>query len=129
MEETVEVMADRVTMKLPARKEFARLLRLAVAGIASRMNFDVDRIEDLKIALEEAYLIAVQNADKQFEVDFDIFADRLELFVTGLRAFDNQDFETYRKYSLAILHAVVDKVEWEKGRNGANNLRLIKFLE
>lgn len=76
---------DKVELRLPAKKEYARLLRLAITGIASRMEFTVDSLEDIKIALEEAYLLALSDpAQERFDVIFEIYADRLEVLVTGL---------------------------------------------
>ena len=50
-----------VEMCLPNRAEFVAVARLAVSAIASRMNFDVDDIEDIKVALGEAYTNAIQH--------------------------------------------------------------------
>ena len=50
-----------VEMCLPNRAEFVAVARLAVAAIASRMDFDVNAIEDIKVALGEAYTNAIEH--------------------------------------------------------------------
>ncbi len=50
-----------VEMRLPNRAEFVAVARLAVSAIASRMNFDVNDIEDIKVAIGEAYTNAIQH--------------------------------------------------------------------
>lgn len=121
--------ADRVEMNLPARKEYARLLRLAVAGIASRMNFNFDSLEDLKIGLEEAYLLAINDpVQDKFDVAFDIYDDRLEILVTGLGSAETLEEELSQKFGFSILHSVMDKVEWSRIDETTRNLRMTKNI-
>jgi len=122
-------VVDKVEMTLPAKKEYARFLRLAVAGIASRMNFNVDSLEDLKIGLEEAYLLAINNPDQElFNVMFEVHEDRLEVMVTGLGATDGLDEELSLKFGFSILNSVMDEVEWIKA-DGTKNLRMVKIIQ
>jgi hypothetical protein len=44
---------DEIRLVIPATPEFVRLARLTVAGIASRMGFSFDEVEDLRIAIDE----------------------------------------------------------------------------
>ena len=120
---------DKVEMSLPAKKEYARLLRLAVAGLASRMNFTVDGLEDLKIGLEEAYLMAMSDEDQEnFNVAFEMHEDRLEIVVTGLRSVATLEEELSQKFGFSILHSVMDKVEWTAIDETTKNLRMTKHI-
>jgi serine/threonine-protein kinase RsbW len=47
------VSAD-ITVSVPARPEFVPVLRSVVAGVAARLDFPYDAIEDLRIAVDEA---------------------------------------------------------------------------
>ncbi len=42
-----------VHLTMPARPEFLRLARVTVAGLASRLGFSWDEIEDLRLAIDE----------------------------------------------------------------------------
>lgn len=47
---------------IPCTSEYVAIIRLTVSGIASRLNFDIESIEDIKIAVSEACNNAVQHA-------------------------------------------------------------------
>jgi len=48
-------------MRLPNRPEFVAVARLAVSAVASRMDFDVEAIEDVKVAVGEALNNAIEH--------------------------------------------------------------------
>ncbi|MCL6472144.1 MAG: hypothetical protein K6T91_04955 [Firmicutes bacterium] len=120
---------DKVELSLPAKKEYARLLRLAITGIASRMEFTVDSLEDIKIALEEAYLLALSDPEqKRFDVIFEIYPDRLEVLVTGLGKIESLEEQQSKKFGFSILNSVMDDVKWLKS-GGISNLRMVKKIQ
>lgn len=53
---------ETVEIRIPAKAEFVRIVRLAVTGVASRMAFSYDEIEDIKLAVSEACNNAIQHA-------------------------------------------------------------------
>lgn len=77
---------DFIEMKFPAKAEFVGVVRLSASGIAQRLGFFYDVIEDIKVAISEACTNAVHHAyeqegDGQMSVAFGIFDDRLEMVV------------------------------------------------
>lgn len=78
---------DYIEIKVPAKPQYVGVARLAISGLASRIGFTYDEIEDLKIAASEAVTNAVQHAyddEKTGEVILGcaLYADRLEIVVT-----------------------------------------------
>ena len=43
-----------VTLSIPSRAEYVGVARLAILGVASRMQFSYDEVEDLRLAVGEA---------------------------------------------------------------------------
>ena len=91
---------DYIEMKIPAKPEFVGVIRLTLSGIASRMGFSYDEIEDLKIATSEACTNAVQHAYNNHEngevvVGFGLYEDRLEVMVAD--SGQSFDFHTARQ--------------------------------
>lgn len=53
---------DEVTVKMPADGAYLSVLRTATAGLAARLDFTLDEIEDLRIAVDEACAMLLGQA-------------------------------------------------------------------
>ncbi|PTM53299.1 anti-sigma B factor RsbW [Desmospora activa] len=77
--------SDQIELAIPAKAQYVGVVRLAVSGIANRMGFDYDDIEDMKLAVAEACTNAVDHAYSgkagQIVIRFQIHQDRLEVVV------------------------------------------------
>ena len=79
----------KTTLSLPCAAEFVGVARLAVSGIASRMKFTIEEIEDIKIALSEVCTNVVQHAygdnrnpyQDLIEIEINVHQDRLEMII------------------------------------------------
>lgn len=75
---------DVVTLRLPAAGAYLSVLRTATASLASRLDFTIDDIEDLRIAVDEACAMllvqAVPGAD--LECSFELTGDAIDVSVT-----------------------------------------------
>ena len=54
--------ADYVHIKMPAESAYLSVLRTATAGLAARLDFTLDEIEDLRIAIDEACAMLLAQA-------------------------------------------------------------------
>ncbi|MFC5714067.1 anti-sigma B factor RsbW [Thalassorhabdus alkalitolerans] len=57
--------SDYIEMKVPAKPEYVGVIRLTVSGLANRMGYTYDDIEDIKIAVAEACTNVVDHAYKE----------------------------------------------------------------
>ena len=62
MAHTGDDRAD-VELRLPAEGAYATVLRTTAAGLAARLDFTIDDIEDLRIAIGEATALVIPEAD------------------------------------------------------------------
>ena len=53
---------DQVTVRMPAEGAYLSVLRTATAGLAARLDFTLDEIEDLRIAVDEACAMLLSQA-------------------------------------------------------------------
>jgi serine/threonine-protein kinase RsbW len=57
-----EPIRDKVTIKMPADGAYLSVLRTATAGLAARLDFTLDEIEDMRIAVDEACAMVLSQA-------------------------------------------------------------------
>ncbi|WP_028594881.1 anti-sigma B factor RsbW [Paenibacillus assamensis] len=76
---------QQVKLSLPAQADYVDVVRLTLYGIASRIGFSYEEIEDMKVAVSEACNNAVLYAYSQeggvVDVTFDIGEHELELTI------------------------------------------------
>ena len=58
-------MTDHVKLTVPARDEFARTVRMTAAALAGRMGMSLDDVDDVRIAVEEAFVFAVGRVGRR----------------------------------------------------------------
>ncbi|MFC6014763.1 ATP-binding protein [Plantactinospora solaniradicis] len=75
---------DIVLLTVPADGGYLGVLRTATAGLAARLQFALDEIEDLRIAVDEAcaMLLAVATRDAELECRFSVTDDALTVEVS-----------------------------------------------
>jgi serine/threonine-protein kinase RsbW len=79
-----EAIEDAVEIRLPADSAYLSVLRTATAGLAARLDFTLDEIEDLRIAVDEACAMLLPHAIEtaQLTCRFELSPETLEVTVT-----------------------------------------------
>ena len=79
---------DVVSIRLPAVGAYLSVLRTATAGLAARLDFTLDEIEDLRIAVDEACAMLLSQAipGTSLECDFELGADSMTITVLVVAA-------------------------------------------
>jgi serine/threonine-protein kinase RsbW len=75
---------DVVEIRLPADSAYLSVLRTATAGLAARLDFTLDEIEDLRIAVDEACAMLLPHAIEtaQLRCRFELSPETLSVTVT-----------------------------------------------
>jgi serine/threonine-protein kinase RsbW len=61
-----------VELRIPCTPEFVGVARLTILGVASRMPFSYDEVEDVRLAIGEACTTAVERAKKTDKAESEI---------------------------------------------------------
>jgi serine/threonine-protein kinase RsbW len=74
-----------VALRIPADSAYLAVLRTATAGLAARLDFTLDDIEDLRIAVDEACAMVLPQARKGSDLSctFDLHPTRLVVAVSA----------------------------------------------
>jgi hypothetical protein len=119
-------MSDEVQLVMPADPEFLRLARVTAMGLASRLQFTIDEIDDLRIAIDELLFGLIGNKGRpgRVTVTYEMVDTGLEVRATGTFE-DGEATPGLTELSELILDAVAD--EHELTPDGANpSFRLLK---
>src|SRR5437660_3241355 len=57
-----------VELTIPGKPEYVGVARLAILGVASRMRFSYDEVEDIRLAVGEACTTAIERAPPAAQV-------------------------------------------------------------
>ena len=119
-------MSDEVQLVMPADPEFLRLARVTAMGLASRLSFTIDEIDDLRIAIDELLFGLIGNKGRPGRVTMTYEMVESGLQVKATATFeDGQPTPGLTELSELILDAVVD--EHELSANGTSpTFRLLK---
>ena len=107
---TAEAREDVVRLSVPAALEYVRIVRLTGSGVASRLGFDIEEIENLRVALDELASMAIEVAAAgELEVTF--FTTETELRVNGCAPVAGGVDVGVDALTAQILKAVIDDYE------------------
>ena len=118
---------ETVAIKIPASPVYLQVVRLVAAGLASRLKFTLDDIEDLKIAVDEmsAYFTGSNGRDGTIEVTFTIQDDRLEITGAGRFSPGEKVRTELTEFSRMILETVADSASLQQ-TDGTPTFNLVK---
>lgn len=73
---------EKISINLSSNPNFVSVIRLTTSGIASKMGFTLDDIEDLKVSISEACTNAIKHSkESEFDLTFYVYKDRLTIEV------------------------------------------------
>jgi serine/threonine-protein kinase RsbW len=142
-----EFKSTSVEVRLPSRMGFEKVAMSTAAAVAKLMGFREDRIEDLKTAVAEACINAIEHGNRLNEklsvgVVLSAASDRLEVKVIddgkGMKTQPHKPDidkkihgeEDPRGMGMFLIQALVDEAEWVAGVNGRSSyVRLVIRLD
>ena len=142
-----ERKTTNVEVRLPSRMGFEKVAMSTAASVAKLMGFRDDRVEDLKTAVAEACINAIEHGNRLNEklsvgVILSAGVDSLEVKVIddgkGMKTQPSKPDidrkmlgeEDPRGMGMFLIQALVDEAEWVVGANGKGSyVRLVIRLD
>jgi serine/threonine-protein kinase RsbW len=133
-----ETKSTTVEVRLPTRLGYEKVAMSTASAVAKLMGFPEDRIEDLKTAVAEACINAIEHGNRlneKLSVDVVLQAgdDALEVKViddgSGIKKVPAKPDidrkmhgeEDPRGMGMFLIQALVDEAEWVSGRDGKSS--------
>ena len=122
----IEVHGEQVRLTLPTTPHLLRVARLTAAGLAGRLGFSFDEIEDVKIAVDELCFALVGSRGRPGSLTLLYTLDVGSLVIDGAATYEGSAPELApTELSSQILAAVVDEHELSVDGEGLR-FRLVK---
>ena len=118
---------DEVRLTVPAMPEFLRLARVTATGLASRLGFTFDEVEDLRLAFDELCFALMGTRGRPATIRLRYLVTEQALEVEGVGDFRGEGPEpTLSDLSSQILTALVDEHDVRRGSDGLPCFRFRK---
>jgi len=104
-----DVEGDEVRLSMPASPHLLRVARLTAAGLAGRLGFSFDEIEDVKIAVDELCFAVVGSKGRPGTLTLRYQLRPDSLVIEGSGPSDGGAEPEQTEFSSQILNAVVDE--------------------
>lgn len=121
---------DSITLTVPALAEYAKIARMTAATLVANIGWSYDEVDDVRMAVEEAFIYAVGTKPTSGEITFRFLIDEsmLEVDVTLGPESDRrvEEIEQHMTYASFILESVCDSHDLVSQEDGCRVLRLYK---
>jgi serine/threonine-protein kinase RsbW len=131
-----EVATDVVELRIPAKAEWVSIARLAVSAVASRLQFSIEEIEDVKLAVAEALVSTIARGGSRIDIICESVADGLRIRVRDFGGpvqpevvdVTNADESAAGSLGVFLIRALMDTVDYDAHDEGGADLVMFKRL-
>lgn len=136
---------NKIELHIPSIMGFEKVAMECAASTAKKMGFTEDRIEDLKTAVAEACLNAIEHGNKmdtstKVGITLTIEESKLQVSVKdegkGFKEIPNPNIENKmegkdkpRGWGIFLIKSLVNEVSFEPSPEGGNIVKMIIYLD
>lgn len=117
---------DRLILRFPAQPGYLVIGRLNAAAVASAAGFDVEELDDLRLAVTEAITWLLADPDAGGEIELTLETSGTVVRLVGIRTGTNLSPSVIDDLVDAILGATVDEFEMTEEDGRERCVRLTK---
>ena len=128
---------ETIKMEVASNPEYVSIIRLTVSGLANKIGFSLDDIEDIKVAVSEACTNAIKHSlDDKFLVRFYALENGLTIEVedkgTGydVEGLIEPDLTNPKESGLGlfIIKSLMDEVSTFSNKDEGTKIKMTKYL-
>lgn len=128
---------ETIKMEITANPEYVSIIRLTTSGIANKVGFCIDDIEDLKVAISEACTNAIKHSlDDRFTIIYSMIENGLTIeIIDNGKGYDRStvsepDIDNLKEsgMGLFIIESLMDDVIVESQEGKGTSIKMTKYL-
>lgn len=116
---------ETVELRVPSKPDYVSVVRLTTSAIASNADLNIDDIDDIKVAIAEACINALDKSEEIY-IKYEILQDKLIIFVKNVseKILEDISDKKERELGILIIKSLMDEVEFT-----GDGVKLIKNIE
>lgn len=132
-------MRESINMSLPSKPEYVSVARLTASFVANQMGFDIETIEDIKLAVGEACNNAIihSGTTDTYQLEFIKELDNLKIEIVdsgkgfSMDQYKKPNAEDLQENGLGlfIIKSLMDTVEIETSEGCGTKIIMSKIVE
>jgi len=128
---------ETIKMEITANPEYVSIIRLTTSGIANKVGFCIDDIEDLKVAISEACTNAIKHSlEDRFTIIYSMIENGLTIeIIDNGKGYDRStvsepDIDNLKEsgMGLFIIESLMDEVIVESQEGKGTSIKMTKYL-
>lgn len=133
-------MTDILKFSVPGKPEYVGMVRLAVSSLANCAGFDIEAVEDIKVAVSEACTNVVchtkPNCVGAYEVACEVCNDKIIISIIDqaggydLTKYQTPEIENPKEGGLGIfiIKALMDEVDILSELGMGTSIKMVKYI-
>ena len=128
---------ETIKMEISANPEYVSIIRLTTSGIANKVGFCLDYIEELKVAISEACTNAIKHSlEDRFTIIYTMIEKGLTIEIIdngkgyNTKEVSEPDLDNLKEsgMGLFIIESLMDKVNVESIEGKGTSIKMTKYL-
>ena len=128
---------ETIKMEISANPEYVSIIRLTTSGIANKVGFCLDDIEDLRVAISEACTNAIKHSlEDRFTIIYTMIEKGLTIEIIdngkgyNTKEVSEPDLDNLKEsgMGLFIIESLMDKVNVESIEGKGTSIKMTKYL-
>lgn len=128
---------ETIKMEISSNPEYVGIIRLTTSGIANKVGFCLEDIEDLKVAISEACTNAIKHSlDDRFIIIFNILENGLTIEIIDegqgydISSVSQPSLDNLQEsgMGLFIIQSLMDDVTIKSQEGKGTRIRMTKYL-
>ena len=128
---------ETIKMEISANPEYVSIIRLTTSGIANKVGFCLDDIEDLKVAISEACTNAIKHSlEDRFTIIYTMIEKGLTIEIIdngkgyNTKEVSEPDLDNLKEsgMGLFIIESLMGEVNVESTEGKGTSIKMTKYL-
>lgn len=131
-------MGDLLKFSIPGKPDYVKMVRIAIASLASNTGFNVEAIDDIKVAVSEACKFVTchgyEGWSNRYDVVCEIREDKIVITVEDSR--EGHDIiknsqsctncPSEGELGVFIIETLMDEIEIQEKSDGCKRIKMVK---